>query len=88
MILRTAIHSSLLVLATAGLVACGGSDDDDTPPASVQVGDTIVLTSAGRLVSFNRAAPATEVGAVAVTGLASGDALVGIDLRPADGAGE
>lgn len=86
MILRTAIHSSLLVLATAGLVACGGSDDDDTPPASVQVGDTIVLTSAGRLVSFNRAAPATEVGAVAVTGLASGDALVGIDLRPADGA--
>jgi hypothetical protein len=85
MILRTAVHSSLLVLATAGLVACGGSGDD-APPAPVQVGDTIVLTSAGRLVSFNRAAPATEVGAVAVTGLAGGDTLVGIDLRPADGA--
>lgn len=85
MILRTAVQSSLLVLATAGLVACGGSDDDDTPPAGVQVGDTIVLTSAGRLVSFNRAAPATEVGAVTVAGLASGDALVGIDVRPADG---
>ena len=85
MILRTAVHSSLLVLATAGLVACGGSDDD-APPGPVQVGDTIVLTSAGRLVSFNRAAPATEVGAVAVTGLAGGDTLVGIDLRPADGA--
>nr|WP_145547107.1 DUF4394 domain-containing protein [Variovorax boronicumulans] len=85
MILRNAVHSSLLVLATAGLVACGGSDDD-APPGPVQVGDTIVLTSAGRLVSFNRADPATEVGAVTVTGLASGDTLVGIDLRPADGA--
>lgn len=83
MILRTAAHSSLLVLATVGLVACGGSDDDT--PASVQVGDTIVLTGAGRLVSFNRVAPTTEVGAIAVTGLASGDALVGIDMRPADG---
>ncbi len=81
---RTAVHSSLLVLATAGLVACGGSDDDE--PGNVPVGDTIVLTSADRLLSFNRAAPATQVGAIAVTGLASGETLLGIDVRPADGA--
>ncbi|KQP35904.1 DNA polymerase I [Pseudorhodoferax sp. Leaf274] len=81
---RTAAHCSVLVLAAAGLVACGGSDDD-TPPVAAEVGDTIVLTSTGRLLSFNRAAPATTVGSATVTGLASGDALVGIDLRPADG---
>lgn len=84
MIFRSAAHCSLLVLAAAGLVACGGGDDDG-PPAAVEVGDTIVLTASGRLVSFNRAAPATEIGATTVTGLASGDALVGIDMRPADG---
>ncbi|KQP22701.1 DUF4394 domain-containing protein [Pseudorhodoferax sp. Leaf267] len=82
---RTAVHSSLLVLVTAGLVACGGSGDDDEP-GTVQVGDTIVLTSSDRLLSFNRAAPATQVGAIAVTGLASGETLLGIDMRPADGA--
>ena len=80
---RTAIHCSLLILATTGLVACGGSDDDG--PTSVAVGDTIVLTGSDRLVSFNRAAPATEVGAIAVSGLASGETLLGIDMRPADG---
>lgn len=80
---RTAIHCSLLVLATAGLVACGGSDDDG--PTNVAVGDTIVLTGTDRLVSFNRAAPATQIGAIAVSGLASGETLLGIDMRPADG---
>ncbi len=82
---RTAVHSSLLVLAAASLVACGGSDDDDAP-GNVQVGDTIVLTSSDRLLSFDRAAPGTEVGAVAVKGLTSGETLLGIDMRPADGA--
>ena len=45
MILRTAVHSSLLVLATAGLVACAGSDDD-TPPGPVQVGDDVAAPDA------------------------------------------
>ena len=85
MLFRAAIHSSILMLATAGLVACGGSDDDDAPPVNAAVGDTIVLTGSGRLVSFDRAAPATEVGAVSVTGLSGGETLLGIDMRPADG---
>ena len=83
MISRTALHCSLLVLTAAGLVACGGGDDDQ--PSNVAVGDTIVLTASDRLVSFNRAAPATEVGAIAVTGVTSGETLLGIDMRPADG---
>ena len=50
----------------------------------MSVGDTVVLTASGRLVSFNRAAPGTEVGAIGVVGLAAGETLVGIDYRPAD----
>lgn len=81
---------SIVALATLGLVACGGDDDDEavptpptTPPAAV--GDTVALTVAGRLVSFNRATPATQVSAASVTGLATGESLLGIDARPADG---
>ena len=44
-------------------------------------GDTYALTSAGRLVSFNRASP-TITTAMAVTGLQSGETLLGIDIRP------
>lgn len=76
---------ALTALAAAGLVACGGSDDDDAAPPAVAVGDTVVLTASGKLVSFNRASPATQVGTVNVSGLASGEALFGIDYRPADG---
>jgi hypothetical protein len=49
------------------------------------VGDVVALTVSGQLISFNRAAPQTLVGSVVVTGLASGETLLGIDQRPADG---
>jgi hypothetical protein len=81
--------------AAASLSACGGGDDPPSPepaptapapaPAPVTVGDTILLTATGKLMSINRAAPGTVVGMVTVSGLASGESLLGIDLRPADG---
>jgi hypothetical protein len=43
------------------------------------------LTSAGRLVSFTLQNPATFTTDTAVTGLQSGESLVAIDVRPADG---
>jgi Domain of unknown function (DUF4394) len=83
--------AALTVIATAALLAaCGGSDDDDdgnnnnTPPPAA-VGDTVALTASGKLMSFNRATPGTAVGTVSVRGLASGESLLGIDYRPADG---
>lgn len=82
---RKTFIASACVLLTAGLVACGGSNDDDDTPAPVAVGDTIALTASGSLISFNRATPGTLVGQVTVSGLASGESLVGIDIRPADG---
>ena len=85
-----------LVLASSialALAACGSSDDDhDTapptttpPPPAATVGDVVALTASNRLVSFDRATPGTIRTNVLVTGLQSGENLVGIDVRPADG---
>lgn len=73
-------------VATASLVACGGSSNDAVivPPTAVAVGDAVAITTTGRVISFNRATPATLVSNLAVTGLASGERLVGIDVRPAN----
>jgi hypothetical protein len=91
------MHSKTLTSIAAAtvlltLAACGGNDYDrpqtpppPAPPAPVQVGDTIVLTALGKVASFNRATPGTTVGSVSVSGLANGETLIGIDLRPADG---
>ena len=82
-VLSTALLASLLA-------ACGGSDGNNNdatpaaPAASVPVGDTLALTASGRLVSFNRSAPGGLVGSIAITGVASGETLLGIDVRPAD----
>src|SRR4051812_19344526 len=44
-------------------------------------GNTFALTSAGRLVTFDRAAPSIGT-AMTVSGLQSGEVLLGIDIRP------
>ena len=89
---------SRLILAcaiAAALAGCGSSDDDDDPapapaptpmpPPTVSVGDMVALTASNRIVSFNRDTPATIRSTASVTGLQSGENLVGIDYRPADG---
>lgn len=48
-------------------------------------GDTLALSESGKLLSFNRAAPAKLCTSAAISGLPGGEALVGIDTRPADG---
>lgn len=66
-----------------GLSACGGGGTDIV--TSVPVGDTIVVTESGQVASFNRATPGTQVGSRAISGLQSGEAVAGIDFRPANG---
>ncbi len=84
----------ILVSSIALSLAACGSDDDDfdvapptttPPPAAATLGDVVALTVSNRLVSFDRATPATIRTNVLVTGLQSGENLVGIDMRPADG---
>ena len=87
-ILPASVRFATLAFASTLLAACG--DDGSAPTAAVTtptvaVGDTLALTASGRLVSFNRATPATLIGSIGVTGLASGETLLGIDVRPADG---
>ncbi|MDO8047012.1 DUF4394 domain-containing protein [Janthinobacterium sp. SUN211] len=79
-----------LLLASAvamSLTACGGSSshhDPVTPPVVV-AGDVFVLTASNKLLSFDRATPATIRTTATVTGLQAGENLLGIDFRPADG---
>ncbi|MES2758562.1 MAG: DUF4394 domain-containing protein [Pseudomonadota bacterium] len=80
--------ASAIALALAG---CGSDNDNDVPvvpppPAPPAVpGDVFVLTASNKLASFNRDSAATVRTNVAITGLAAGESLVGIDFRPADG---
>ncbi|MEJ0086557.1 MAG: DUF4394 domain-containing protein [Pseudomonadota bacterium] len=50
------------------------------PGAGVTSGDTYAVTSTGRLVTFDRAAPALDT-AVAITGLQAGETVLGVDIR-------
>jgi hypothetical protein len=85
-----------LTLATAvalALAGCGSDNDNNVPeappappPAPPAVpGDVFVLTASNKLASFNRDSAATIRTNVAISGLAAGESLVGIDFRPADG---
>ena len=89
---KLAIASAL----TLGLAACGGDSGTVTPPVAAPVpvpvptpvltpGDVAVLTVSNKLLTFDRATPGTIRTTVSVTGLQSGENLLGIDYRPADG---
>lgn len=56
-----------------------------TPPAQAP-GELLATTEDGRVISFNRAAPGKLCTSAQITGLASGEELLGADVRPADGA--
>jgi len=79
----------LLGLSLAALVAgCNDRLDafggNNTPvPGNMPgtPGNTVALTSTGRIISFDRASP-TITQAFNVTGLRSGEVLVGVDIRP------
>lgn len=81
----------LVTSISFALAACGSSDDGHaappatTPPPAATPGDVFALTTGNKLLSFDRAAPGTIRTSVAVNGLQSGERLVGIDVRPADG---
>ena len=55
------------------------------PSIPVATGDVAALTAAGNIITFFRATPGTLVSNLAITGLASGEQLIGIDVRPATG---
>jgi hypothetical protein len=48
----------------------------------VPIGDTVALTASGKVVTFGRAPSATLTSSLTIKGLASGETLLGIDVRP------
>ncbi|HEY9629933.1 MAG TPA: DUF4394 domain-containing protein [Coleofasciculaceae cyanobacterium] len=86
----TGLYAIELSTGAASLVGAIGTG---TAPAqgfttqnAATVGDTplVGLTNANALTRFNRANPSTAT-TVAITGLAAGESVVGIDFRPATG---
>jgi hypothetical protein len=62
------------------LLACAAALGALVPAAQAQ--RAVALTAGGALYSFDLAAPGTALNAVAVTGLAAGESLLGLDYRP------
>ena len=63
------------------LNAFGGGNNTAPGNMTGTPGNTFALTSTGRIISFDRAAP-TITTAYNVTGLQSGDTLIAVDIRP------
>jgi hypothetical protein len=52
---------------------------------SVKAEDIFGLTTDGKIVRFDSSAPGTIISSVTVTGLQTGETIVGMDFRPGDG---
>lgn len=72
-----------VALALSSLVLGGCLSDDNN--ISLSAGNVFVLTSNGQLASFNRTEPGVIRTSVPISGVMSGDTLLGMDFRPRDG---
>jgi predicted lipoprotein with Yx(FWY)xxD motif len=82
---RTARRSAAALVA-AGLAAVGVPALSAAPATAATNGSLAYgLTSDNKIVSFRVGAPSTVLTDVAVSGLAAGEDLLGIDIRPATG---
>ncbi len=82
--LKTLIFS-LTTLGSIGLIGCNDSNSSEPPPPNIVTGDLLVLTSNGMISSINLKESNTLVSNNKISGLVSGDQLIGIDHRPNNG---
>ncbi len=75
-------YFAVTALVAATLAACGGGGGSTGPVAT---GDTAVVTTDGRVQTFNRATPGALVSNLGISGLNGTETLIGIDVRPANG---
>jgi hypothetical protein len=81
--LSTALISRVAALATPlALAACVSVEPPEGPPRKETV---LAATATGELIRFNAGQPSRVLSRAAVSGLDSGDRLVGIDFRVARG---
>lgn len=74
---------TLVALAISTMLVACNSNSGEAVVATTP-GDTLVVTSNNRLVTFNRTNPGAVVSDSAVTGLGTTERIVGIDHRPRD----
>lgn len=87
------VMNDLMIEAPEGLTVTAGAAAGAAAFAPVtltirdddRMGDAIALTSAGRIVGFDREAPGSPRQAVTPAGFEPGESIVGIDVRPRDG---
>lgn len=80
------VAQTTAVTTLVGVIGDGTQQFVGVTTAPTQVEVVLGLTADGRLVRFNARKPDTIIGApVTVTGLQSGETLVGIDFRPVSG---
>ena len=72
---------NLMILVAAGVISPAVSASKLQLPAQVDA-TVYALTATNNLVSFNMLTPGTILRTVAITGLAQGETLTGIDFRP------
>lgn len=82
---RTVLATASALAIASTLAACGGSDHDDNGERFGTPGNAVALTTLGRIVSFDLTTPGTLLSNHTIGGLAGGERLLGIDMRPADG---
>ncbi|WP_224964786.1 DUF4394 domain-containing protein [Acinetobacter guillouiae] len=82
--LKTLIFT-LTTLGGIGLVGCNDSNSSEPPPLNTVTGDLLVLTSNGMISSINHKKSDTLVSNIKISGLVSGDQLIGMDHRPSNG---
>ncbi|HTV23213.1 MAG TPA: DUF4394 domain-containing protein, partial [Polyangiaceae bacterium] len=69
----------------SGETVIGLSARPASPPPRQALGEMLGVTETNQLVSFNTAAPGKLCTEAPITGLAEGETLLGIDVRPATG---
>jgi hypothetical protein len=82
--MRSWIRFGLAAALALGAAACS-DDDEDGPGRLAPAGSLVVLTDTNELFWVQPTDPDDVIDQVAVTGLAAGEDLVGIDFRPATG---
>lgn len=82
--LKTLIFT-LTTLGGIGLVGCNDSNSSELPPPNIVTGDLLVLTSNGMISTINHKKSDTLVSNIKISGLVSGDQLIGMDHRPSNG---
>ena len=79
------LKRKFVALAVSSVVLGGCLSNSDDLIAPLTQGDLFVLTSANQLATVNKSDPSVLRTTMAITGLMSGDTLLGMDFRPRDG---